>query len=254
MLSRLRFAWRLFRLVVKLMGGLWISVYTFARGDQARRHAVTRAWSRQLLHLAGIEVRAVGFPTDTERPVTLVANHVSWADIFALNTQRACHFIAKDELRRWPVVRRMLANVGTLFINRSDRKDTHRLKEVVHRLMIQGETVAVFPEGTTSDGRDVLKFHASLLEPVVAAGGEVWVVAVRYFRPAPSREVHGEMRTDAAAYIGDTTMLQSLHAIFAAEPLIAEVRFLEAIDCAGRTRREVAQRAQEAIRAVVRAP
>ncbi|MBL8311505.1 MAG: 1-acyl-sn-glycerol-3-phosphate acyltransferase [Burkholderiales bacterium] len=254
MLSRLRFGWRVLRLALKMLGALWISIHTYSRGDQVRRHAVTRAWSRELLHLAGIEVRAVGFPADTERPVTLVANHISWADIFALNTQRACHFIAKEELRRWPVVGRILANVGTIFINRSDRKDTHRLKEVVLRLMMQGETVAVFPEGTTSDGRDVLKFHASLLEPVVAAGGEVWVVAVRYFCPAPSREVHAERRTQAAAYIGDTTMLQSLHAIFAAEPVIAEVRFLEAIDCAGRTRRDVAQRAEAAIRAVVCEP
>ncbi len=247
-----RFYWRSARLFAKLTHGLWMSATTFARGDSVRRHAIIRSWSRDILTLAGIEVRAIGFPLDAERPVTLVANHTSWADIFALNTQRACHFIAKAELRRWPIAGRLLANVGTVFINRSDRKETHRLKAVVHRLLAAGETVAVFPEGTTSDGRDVLKFHASLLEPVVASQGEVWVVAVRYFHAPRSQGVSAETRTDAAAYIDEMSLMDSLRAIHRAEPVIAEVRFVEAIDCVGLTRRDVAQRAEAAIRAVVR--
>ena len=242
----MRFYWRLARLTIKLLMGLWISLTSFARGDSVRRHAIIRDWSREQLRLAGIEVRAIGFPSDAERPVTLVANHVSWADIFALNTERACHFIAKAELRKWPVAGHLLANVGTIFINRSDRKETHRLKRVVHELLEAGETVAVFPEGTTSDGRDVLRFHASLLEPIVASGGEVWVVAIRYFRG------HSNERTDAAAYIGDTTLLESLQSVHLHAPVVAELQFIEAIDCAGLTRRDVARRAEAAIRKVVR--
>lgn len=251
-MSPIAFGWRTARLLGKLLFGLWISVTSFARADSIRRHKIIRTWSREILLLAGIEVRAIGFPADAERPVTLVANHVSWADIFALNTQRACHFIAKAELRRWPLAGRLLANVGTIFINRSDRKETHRLKRVVHELLDAGETVAVFPEGTTSGGRDVMKFHASLLEPIVASEGEVWVVAIRYFRRTKAGGAGREERTDAAAYIGDMSLIESLRAIHRAEPVIAEVRFVEAIDCAGKTRREVAQQAEAAIRAVVR--
>ena len=252
-MRNLTFAWRVARLFAKLLVGLWISATSFARADSPQRHAIIRSWSRDLLHLAGIEVRAVNFPDDAERPVTLVANHVSWADIFALNTQRACHFIAKAELRRWPLAGRLLANVGTVFINRSERKETHRLKEVVHRLLDAGETVAVFPEGTTSAGRDVLKFHASLLEPIVASEGEVGVVAIRYFRRPAAHGVVAEQRTDAAAYIGAMSLIESLRAIHDAEPVIAEVRFIEAINCAGMSRREVAQRAQALIGEAVRA-
>lgn len=250
-LMDIAFYWRTARLFAKLLQGVWISATVFARGDAARRHAVARKWSRDLLHLAGIEIRAVGFPADAERPVTLVANHVSWADIFALNSQRACHFIAKAELRDWPIAGRMITNAGTVFIDRSDRKETHRLKAVVHDLLASGETVAVFPEGTTSDGSDVMKFHASLLEPIVASEGEVWVVAVRYFHVPQSKGVSAEVRTDAAAYIGDLSLMDSLRAIHRAEPVTVEVRFVEAINCAGLTRREVAQRAEAGIRAVV---
>ena len=236
------FYWRVARLSAKLLSALWMSMTEFPRANASRRHAITRTWSREVLHLAGVEVRAVGFPTDAERPVTLVANHVSWTDIFALNSQHACHFIAKAELRKWPLAGRLLANVGTIFINRNDRKETHRLKRVVHELLHAGETVAVFPEGTTSDGRNVLKFHASLLEPIVASEGEVWVVAIRYFRAKDNE------RTDAAAYIGDMTLLQSLRAIHASAPVVAELHFIEVINCAGLNRRDVARRAEAVIR------
>ena len=245
MMLSLTFWWRIVRLTLQMLGGLLVSVTTFARGEPRQRHAIIREWSRRLLHQAGVEVRAVGFPLDADKPVTLVANHVSWSDIFALNTQHACHFIAKSELKSWPLAGRLLTNVGTIFINRNDRKDTHRLKHVVHNLLAAGETVAVFPEGTTSNGRDVLKFHASLLAPIVAAEGEVWVVAIRYFRASDGA------RTEAAAYIDDMSLLDSLKAIHREAPVIAELRFLDAINCVGLSRREVAQRAEALIRAAL---
>lgn len=244
-MTSIAFWWRIVRLTNQLLRGLLISVTSFARGEQHHRHAIIRSWSREILHRAGVEVRTVGFPLDADKPVTLVANHVSFADIFALNTQHACHFIAKSELKSWPLAGRLLTNVGTIFINRNDRKDTHRLKRVVHELLAAGETVAVFPEGTTSIGHNVLKFHASLLEPIVAAEGEVWVVAIRYFR------VSDGARTDAAAYIGDMSLLDTLHAIHEVGGVIAELRFLQAIQCAGLNRREVAQRAEALIRASI---
>ncbi len=245
MISRVVFGWRLTRLTTQMLWGLLLSVTTFARGEQRHRHAIIRTWSREILHRAGVEVRTVGFPLDADKPVTLVANHVSFADIFALNTQHACHFIAKSELKSWPLAGRLLTNVGTIFINRNDRKDTHRLKRVVHELLTSGETVAVFPEGTTSIGHDVLKFHASLLEPIVAAEGEVWVVAIKYFR------VSDGARTDAAAYIDDMSLLDSLRTIYREGRVVAELRFLQAIQCAGLNRREVAQQAEALIRASI---
>jgi 1-acyl-sn-glycerol-3-phosphate acyltransferase len=78
------------------------------------------------------------------------------------------------------------------------------------------------------------------LEPVVAAQGEVWVVAIRYFA--------GDARTDAASYIDDMTLLDSLKQIHRAAPIVAELRFLQSIDCVGKTRRDVASIAEAAIR------
>ncbi len=235
------------RLSSKLIQGLVISQTSYRRAPPERRRQINQRWSRELLSLVDIDVRALDFPQDAERPVTLVANHVSWVDIFALNSQRACHFIAKKELRSWPLAGRLLENVGTVFIDRSSRRETQRLARVIHELMQAGETVALFPEGTTSRGDDVLKFHASLLEPVVAAKGEVWVVAIRYL------DRYG-CWTDAASYIDDMSLLDSLKNITRHGPLTVEVQFLEAIDCRGRHRREIAQRAEERVRQAIVAP
>lgn len=235
------------RLSCKLLEGLLISQTTYRRADPATRREINRRWSRELLRISGIDVRAIDFPSGAHRPVTLVANHISWADIFALNSERACHFIAKRELRRWPIAGRLLENVGTVFIDRGNRRETHRLASIIHRLMEAGETVALFPEGTTSRGDDVLKFHASLLEPVVAAGGEVWVVAIRYL------DWQGRW-TDAPAYVGEMTLVDSLRALARAGKVTAEVRFLEAIDCRGLHRRAVAERAEELVRRAIRNP
>jgi 1-acyl-sn-glycerol-3-phosphate acyltransferase len=247
------FAFRLFRLVFKLVSGLLLSMTGYRRANAENKRRVNAKWSRELLQIAGIEVRAVDFPNvASSHAVTLVANHVSWADIFALNSQRACHFIAKAELRSWPIAGKLLDNVGTIFINRSDRKETHRLGQVVRDYMASGETVAVFPEGTTSLGRDVLKFHASLLEPVVSAGGEVWVVAIRYFAASGRTDGASRTRTDAASYIDDMTFLDSLKKMHAAQPITVELKFVKSIACAGKTRREVAAEAEALIGEVVR--
>ena len=103
--ENLTFAWRVARLFAKLLVGLWISATSFARADSPQRHAIIRSWSRDLLHWRVSKCAQSTVRTMPSDPVTLVANHVSWADIFALNTQRACHFIAKAELRRWPLCR-----------------------------------------------------------------------------------------------------------------------------------------------------
>ena len=89
----------------------------------------------------------------------IVANHVSWLDIFVLNTLQPARFIAKSELKRWPLVGRFATNAGTLFIDRARRHDTHKVNRHAAEVLAHGDVIAIFPEGTTTDGRDVLPFH-----------------------------------------------------------------------------------------------
>ncbi len=134
----------------------------------------------------------------------IVANHISWLDIFVLNA----HAARRDSSRR-PSCNAgrssagCAATSGTLFIERERRRDTHTVNRHTVEALARGDLVAVFPEGTTSDGTTLLKFHSSLLQPIVDARGVVQPIAIRYRTPA------GE-HSDAPAFVGDLTMVGSL--------------------------------------------
>jgi 1-acyl-sn-glycerol-3-phosphate acyltransferase len=85
----------------------------------SRKQVMIRGWSKRLLRMLKVEARIHGLP-DGGLPgnLLIVANHVSWLDIFVLNTLQPSRFIAKSELRRWPIVGRLIRDVGTLFIER----------------------------------------------------------------------------------------------------------------------------------------
>lgn len=97
--------WRLTRLSLHVLGGLWQVLTRFQRLPAAQRHAVQRAWSEKLLRTLNIHLRVHGQPPTALYPANtlLVANHVSWLDIFALNSVTLTRFVAKSEIRRWPL-------------------------------------------------------------------------------------------------------------------------------------------------------
>src|SRR5262245_5697416 len=169
---------RLPRIVGTFFRGLATIWFVFPRIDAHARRARIRRWSRRLLHLCSIDIRMQG--TLAHPNVLVVANHVSWVDIFALHAVGPVRFIAKAEIARWPLLGRLVAGVGTLFIERSRRHDTHRVNQEVARALEAGDIVAVFPEGTTTDGSEVLPFKPSLLQPIVDAAGFAQPVAIRY--------------------------------------------------------------------------
>ena len=105
-------------------------------------------------------------------------------------------FVAKAELAKWPVAGRLIRGVGTLFVERDRRKDAHRVNGRAASALARGDIVAVFPEGTTTDGTDVLPFKSSLLQPIVDAQGHVQPVAIRY--RAPTRRAFASRRRTSA--------------------------------------------------------
>jgi 1-acyl-sn-glycerol-3-phosphate acyltransferase len=97
-----------------------------------------------------------------------VFNHVSYLDIVTLAARHPVVFVAKKEVRSWPVIGWIAASAGTLFIDRKKRSDVARITEAMGELLKQGIRVCIFPEGTSSDGSRVLPFRTSLLEPAIA--------------------------------------------------------------------------------------
>lgn len=171
----------------------------------------------------------------------IAANHVSWLDIFAIMSVRPARFIAKSEIRAWPLAGWIADRAGTLFVHRARRHDAARINTRVHEVLAQGDCVGLFPEGTTTEGDRLLPFHTSLFEPAIANSATIHPAAVRY----ENRD--GSPCADFA-YVGEMTFLQSLARVIAASGVVARVDFGEAIGPAqAPDRREAARLAQSRV-------
>ncbi|MFN3593929.1 MAG: lysophospholipid acyltransferase family protein, partial [Thiobacillaceae bacterium] len=140
----------------------------------------------------------------------------------------------------------MAEQAGTLYLERRKKSDARRVNQAMAALLREGECLALFPEGTTTDGTRLLPFYPSLLQPAVVAGARVWPAVIRYRHP------DGRINR-AAAYHDDVSLWQSLKRILAQDLILAEVRFLPPIAATGMNRRALAARAEVAIRAILAA-
>jgi 1-acyl-sn-glycerol-3-phosphate acyltransferase len=248
---------RIAALLAHVLAGLLISGAIFPWLAQRNRNRIIRAWSRLLLALCGVRLRLAGLPLLPEiartgigsgsRGRLLLANHVSWLDVFAIHAALPSRFVAKSEIRRWPLLGLLVTLVGTLYIERGRRHAVHTMNHQVREKLQRGETVAVFPEGTTTDGGALLPFHANLIAPAIDVGAECWPVALRYTQNgAPSR---------AAAFVGDMSLPASLWNILRARRLQVEVAFLQPVRSDdGSSRHHIAEAAAERIAAWLDVP
>jgi 1-acyl-sn-glycerol-3-phosphate acyltransferase len=166
----------------------WAIAAAFAfwspRLRQKVRHLVFQSWSWLMLRVLGARVVVRGAPP--ARPFFLVSNHLSYLDIPVLASQAPGVFVAKKEIRSWPVIGFLCACMGTIFIDRTSRRDIPRVLERLEREMSFGEGVMIFPEGTSSNGTSILPFRPPLLEAAAASDVPVSCAALRYATPANS--------------------------------------------------------------------
>lgn len=206
-----------------------------------QRGHIIRWWCRRLLGCFNIEVKVFGTPPDDAiRQTMFVANHISWADIHALNSIIPVRFIAKLEIKSWPVFGYLVTKSGTLFINRTIRRDAARIVDITTDSLKQLENVCFFPEGTTTDGTQVLGFKSSIIQAAVDAQARLLPVTIYY--PQANGQPNLTM-----AYAGETTMIESMDQILRLKHPVVELHFLTPIPCAGQTRQAVTQLAHAAI-------
>lgn len=228
---------RISLMVLHLVWGVTVAGLAFPVFKRTRRDRFIMAWSQRLLRLLGVRTQAMP-PPNLPGGALLVCNHVSWLDIYLIYAAQRVHFVSKAEVRNWPVAGWLAHKSGTLFIERGRRADTARINIEMRNLMQGGAWVAVFPEGTTGDGRGLRRFMPSLLQPAVQLNCPIVPAALRY------RTLGGEYSA-APAYIDDISMWQSLKQIVSEPGLIAELHFGEPILPNGH-RRDLAAQAEAA--------
>jgi 1-acyl-sn-glycerol-3-phosphate acyltransferase len=228
---------RLFRVSLHLFSGLAICALVFPWLGSARRQARIRSWSRRLLGICGVSLEQEGAAL---AHALVVANHVSWLDIFVINSSHPCRFVAKSEIRDWPLLGWLVAQAGTVFIARGSRRDLrHTFKGIVTSLEL-GQRVAFFPEGTTAAQGELLTFHANLFEAAIDAGVMVQPYALEYL------DRDGALHP-AVDFVGDMSFATSIVAILSGGAVRARLVCLPAFDARGAHRRELAVGAREAV-------
>lgn len=231
---------RLARLTLHIAHGLWVVTWCFPRLTLAQKDQRIQAWALDLLALIAIEVDVKGVPP-THGPVLLVANHISWLDIVLMLATCHCRFVAKSEIARWPLLGLLTRAAGTLFIARDSPRDALRVVHHMAEELKAGAILAVFPEGTTSNGLQLLPFHANLFQAAVSAHVPVQPVALRFVDAA-----HGDVSL-APCYIDDDSLLGSVWRTFKAPPLRACIAFGTLEPANGRDRRAWASDMRQSI-------
>lgn len=236
-------AWRLWRAVLHALRGLATILFLFPRMSDGEREARVQAWSLRMLALLNVRLEVRGDPPRSG-PVLLVANHISWLDILVMHAARYCRFVSKADVKRWPLIGTLATGGGTIYIERESRRDAMRVVHAMAASLKRGEVVAVFPEGTTSDGSTLLPFHGNLIQAAISAGAPVQPVGLRFVDRASGRDSNGPL------YLGDDTLVGSLWRTLAGRPFVAHVRFGEPQQAQGRDRRQWANDLREAVDAL----
>ena len=231
-------AFRLLRLALLLAGGALAALLVYPLSRPATRLWLKARWSAALLKIFGIELEA-----DLQHAVPgslLVANHISWVDVFAVNAVLPAAFIAKEEVRHWPIFGWLARKNDTVFLRRGSRGHAKIIHREIADILAREQYVAVFPEGTTTDGTHLLHFHGALIQPALAAGRPVVPVAISYWETDGTRSL-------APRYDGDISLGDCTRALLGRRKLIARVSTLPALGLNGEDRRQVALAAREAI-------
>ncbi len=228
--------------------GVALAAVILPRLHGIRREQLVSRWSAHILRILNVKLIVSGTVPTVETPAALfVSNHISWLDIWAINAVRTVRFVAKSEVRNWPVIGWLSEKAGVIFIERARRHDTSRVSGAGAEALRKGDCLCVFPEGTTSNGTHLYPFRSSLLQSAVDAEAPVWPIALQY--PLPDG-----MPNTAIAYAGDTSFVQSMKAILSQREITLHLQFSEPIHPAGRDRRELTQQAEAVIASLARLP
>ena len=230
----LRLCWRVPLVLAWLLIGAGLGLLWRAhRGrtwyDSRSGRALLRGWMLWLGRILGLRVAVQGQPLST---ALLVANHVSWLDIPALAARVPGRFVAKTEVRHWPVLGWLAALSGTRFLRRNSLAGMRALLEQVTQDLQAGRPCLVFPEGTSTDGSRVEPFFPALLQTAIAAAVPVQCVAIRYG--------DGRQRDEQAPFIGDDVFVRHLLRILARRRTRVELHFSPPLQSLGVSRQFLA--------------
>lgn len=231
--SRIRIILVLVLVVLMTMVLLPVHLLCLALGLKLWRR-IPRLWHRSVCFLFGIRIRVHG-TLEARRPLMLASNHVSWKDIMVLGAIADVVFIAKEEVRDWPIFGLLARLQRSIFVSRSaPRKTGSQVNEIAER-MAGGEVVVLFPEGTTSDGNRVMDIKSSLFGAAASAvpfspSGKVYVQPVTIAYTGVHGMPMGRYHRPIAAWPGDIELMPHLSGILKTGAIEVDVSFGDTVE------------------------
>ena len=204
------------------------------------RKKLVQRWCIRLLRILKVKVVIHGDPTTLfgAQPYLLVANHISWLDIHVINSIRPVIFVAKADVSKWPIFGYLANMLGTIFLKREKLSDIKRVIQLMKDKFSNQEVVAIFPEGTSSDGKEVLPFKSNLFESAHQAHVDVLPITIQY--------KENNQYSDRAAFIGDMELIDSIKNILNTDHLEVHINIAEKLP-AHFTRQELASQAHQLV-------
>jgi 1-acyl-sn-glycerol-3-phosphate acyltransferase len=226
-----------FRIVLVVLWtllGLASQISLFWCLHPSHAQGIVKVWARTMLLLLGIRLLTDPQSEHRDQNALYVCNHVSWVDILALLAVVPVVFVAKSEIRSWPVLGWMVALAGTCFIDRARRSALRSVHANLTNALNAKRNICIFPEGTTSSGLQVLPFHSGLLQAAIEAQVPVQPICLNYSH-------------QNAAYIGEITLLHSVWNILSTPRLSVQLKVLPRLTSHNTHRQELAAQAYQSI-------
>lgn len=240
MLRLIRVIWRSLILISHIVLGCLLVPVSRERdsnGELRVRPNVIAWWHGRLMRILNFQIVSTGqVPAG---PALLISNHVSWVDIPLLGYSASARFLSKDDVREWPVIGWLASSTGTLFIKRGGGQ-TEAVTAAINEQLQSGKILTLFPEGTTTDGKDVRPFFPRLFAVVVDTEIPVVPVTIRYHIDGAHDPV--------APFIGEQSLGENLLNLLGRKVNQVHLHFAEPLGHQdGEGRKALAERARNAI-------
>jgi len=215
----LRF-WTWIQILAHVIHGVCLLSLLFPFLDRVQKDRRIQQWSKKLLKIFHIQMSVIGVEKLLSTPHLLASNHISWLDIHVINAFKPVRFVAKSEVRGWPIFGWMAQQLGTVFIRRDSARHARQVVDQMAQVL-KTESVCIFPEGTSTSGESVLPFKPNLFESAILAHAPVFPLTIAY------RSSSTGLRSDVPAFIGDMGLLESMSNVIGSRDIEVHLSLIE---------------------------
>jgi 1-acyl-sn-glycerol-3-phosphate acyltransferase len=241
---KIRLYYKLFLIILLFINGLIIAAGIFpavsflcsAGNAKTKRDALKTLWLGWFSGIVKLQIVKEGeLP---EQGALLASNHISWLDIIIIGQYLPAYFVAKSDISSWPIIGYLARQGGTIFIRRGDKQHIRNTAEKMVWLLKQRSNIIAFPEGTTTNGAEVLNFHSSLFQPALLTKSTIQPIALKYQGIAKIQ----------APFIGDDGFIPHLIKMLTLDKIEVTLSFLPVVSTSGKNRNEVSLETRDRIR------